>query len=373
MYRKRKTFQHFSREELEIIFVMWSKGKSVREIARKLNRGEGAIGSISRALRRGRHPSPLVDDYLTPLERARYTEEKALAARKKPRRKGKLECDPALRREVIRLLVDEQASPRDISMRIKDELGKRIAYTTIYRFTKTDRIDLRKYLRLRGKARRQRVANRRCRFKEGLPPKKHISLRPSIVETREEFGHYEADTIHGAKGGSGAAILTVRERASRKRWYFLISDLEAETTLAVLRGFFRKMPGHMRRTITVDNGAENAHLYELEKTFPGFQVFYCTPYAAYERGSVENANGEFRWYYPKGSEFANLTLREIWNVQDKINRRRMIVLERKSAEAVFAKALRVKRKNTNNTPLLLSPNSSTLNKFGSNWMRALLR
>jgi hypothetical protein len=54
---------------------------------------------------------------------------------------------------------------------------------------------------------------------------------------------------------------------------------------------------------------------------------------------VENANGEFRWYYPKGTDFANVSVQDIWEVQGKLNRRHMICLKGKSAENVFQHAL----------------------------------
>jgi IS30 family transposase len=240
---------------------------------------------------------------------------------------------------VIWLLVNEQSSPRDISYRIAEELpGERIAYTTIYNFTNSERTDLKAHLRLRGKARRQRVAHRRSRFREGAPPKTNIELRSAWVSERSEFGHYEADTIHSRKNGSGYAILSVRELKSRKRWYSLLADLKAETTLAALQGFFRLLPEHMRRTLTVDNGPENEHLSKLEKVFPGFKVYFCDPYCAWQRGAIENANGEFRWYYPKGTDFQDVPVEEIWKVQDKLNRRRMRCLGGKSSETVFEQA-----------------------------------
>ena len=339
MFEKRQRFTQFTREERSLMYQMRSEKKSLREIGIFLNRGENAAGSISRELRRNRHPFPKLERRSSPLERASYAHEQALKRRKIPRKKGKLSCSPQLRERVIWLLVNEQASPRDISYRIADELpGESIAYTTIYNFTKHERTDLKVHLRLRGKARKQRVAHRRSRFREGAPPKTNIGRRPAWVEQRTEFGHYEADTIHSCKNGSGYAILSVRELKSRKRWFFLVADLKAETTLAVLQGFFRLLPPHMRRTLTVDNGPENEHLFKLEQVFPGFKVYFCDPYCAWQRGTIENTNGEFRWYHPKGTDFQNLSLEEVWLTQDKLNRRRMCCLRGKSAQTVFEQA-----------------------------------
>jgi len=346
MKKKCKKYNHFCHEEIVSILQMRKKGIGFHTISMKLDRGANAGGSIKRFLDRNQHPCPGIWQELDVYEQARDLYERAQKKRKIPRKKSKLSSRPELKQKVIDLLVNEQASPRDISFRIPDELpGESIAYTTIYCFTKTERKDLREHHRLRGKERRQRLKPRSKQKKKCTPQKTNIEKRPSWVWDRTEFGHYETDTIHSCKNGSGYAILSVREMKSRQRWFFLVKDLKAETTLAVLRGFFRMLPQHMRRTLTADNGPEFAELYKLEGLFPGFKVYYCDPYCAWQRGSVENTNGEFRWYYPKGTDFKNVSVQEVWEVQDKLNRRRMLCLKGKSSEMVFQDA-------ANNPPLI---------------------
>jgi transposase, IS30 family len=334
-----KEYEHFCHEEIVSILQMRDKELGFREIGRRLGRGENAGGSVKRFLDRNKHTFPGVWRELDVYERARYMYERARAKAKIPRKKGKLASNPELRARVIELLVEEQAGPRDISFRIAEERGEHIAYSTIYDYTKHDRTDLRQYLRLRGKPRKQRVLRKGSRFKKGAPAKTNIDQRPSWVWDRTEFGHYEVDTIHSCQNGSGFAILTLRELKSRWRRFFLLPDLKAETTLAVLQGFFRTLPPHMRRTLTADNGPENEYLHRLESVFPCFKVYYCDPYCAWQRGSVENANGEFRWYFPKGTDFKNVSSKEIWQVEDKLNRRHMLCLEGKSSANVFQHAL----------------------------------
>lgn len=337
MIEKRKKYSQFKREERFLIYTMYDEGKSLREIGKYLGRGENCAGSISRELKRNRPESPFVRNRLSASELGREAHIKTLFRRKRGKRTKKLDKKPELKREIVDLLVKEQASPRDISKRLLEK-GEKVAYTTIYSFTKKERPDLRQYHRLRGKNRKQRVVNKRSRFRVGVPEKKRIAARAALVLDNTEFGHLEVDTIHGARGGSGCAILTIRELKSRMRWFKPLLSLEKEETLAVLRGFFKLLPPHMRKTLTVDNGPENADLYELERLF-GILVYYCDPYCPSQRGCVENANGEFRWYYPKGTDFQNVTSSQVWEVQDKLNRRRMECLEWKSAESVFAEAV----------------------------------
>ncbi len=88
-----------------------------------------------------------------------------------------------------------------------------------------------------GKAYRQRVCHPRGRLNEGAPAKTLLTERSEKCDNREEFGHWEVDTVHSCKGGS-KAVLTLRERKSRHRVYFLIEDLKSGTVLARLMPFF---------------------------------------------------------------------------------------------------------------------------------------
>jgi IS30 family transposase len=274
MKEKCKEYVHFRHEEIVFILQMRDKGFSLRDIGRKIGRGENAAGSISRFLARNKHPFPGVWKELDVYERARDLYERAAKKRKIPRKSGKLASDPELEKSVIELLVEEQSSPRDISFRIAEKFpGKHIAYTTIYNFTKYDRTDLREHHRLKGKPRKQNVVRKGRSTKKGAPEKTRIAQRSPAVAERTEFGHFEADTIHSCKNSSGYPVLTVRELKSRNRWFFLLANLLAATTLAALQGFFRRLPPHMRKTLTVDNGPENEHLYKLETVFTGFKVY----------------------------------------------------------------------------------------------------
>jgi IS30 family transposase len=331
----REKYNHFSREERQVIYKMHEAGSSLRKIAEHLGRSASAAGSISRELSRNKHPFPVMRRELSALEKAAYAHEQTKKRRRIPRKHESL-SDPELRQKVIELLVKEGASPLDISFRIPELLpGRSISPRTIYYYTKKRRPDLQEYLRLHGKPRKQRVVKRRGRFKEGAPSKRRIDARPEHIEQYIEFGNWETDCILSCKGGSGWGILTLREKKSRHRFFFLLPDLKAETVTNVLLAFFALIPPHLRKTLTVDNGSEFEHLYKLEQRFPGFKVYYCHPHSPWERGQVENANGEFRWYFPKGTDFGLVTLAEIQEVEVKLGRRHMLCLGGKSAAAVF--------------------------------------
>ena len=338
MGRKSNSYTQLTCEERLLAYPMRAEGVSLRKICSAIGRPETAAGTLSREFKRNEPKSPILKQRMDPYERARYAGEKARERRRIPRKRCKLTCDWELRDFVENQLTDDQASPRDICWRVKRERpGKSISHTAIYDHTKRNR-GLVQHLRRRGKPRKQRVTNRK-KPKDKSVKRRNISERTSVVEKKIEPGHYEVDTIVSPRGGSGFAILTLRELLSCRRLFFRIPDLKAETTLALLRGFFSQMPPHMRKTLTADNGPENKLLFRLEDVFPGLKVYSCDPYCAWQRGSVENANGEFRWYYPKGTDFKDVSLAEIWKVQDKLNRRCMDCLNGKTADEVFRKAL----------------------------------
>lgn len=335
MREKRNSYEQFSLEERLIAYPMRRRGVSLRKICEALGRPESAAGSLSREFNRNEPRSPIVKQQLDPFERARYANEKALERLRIPRKNFKLESDIELKTFVdTKLGATDDASPQDISWRVKREMpGKSISHTAIYDYTKRNRSLIQK-LRRKGKPNRQRITARK-KPKDKSVQRRNISERTPLAEQGIEPGHFQVDTIHSLRGGSNYAILTIRELLSRMCWFFLIGDLKAETALAVVRGFLTLLPPHMRKTLTADNGPENAELHRLEALFRGFKVYYCDPYAAWQRGSVENANGLFRWYYPKGTDFKDVPRAEIWTVQDKINRRCMDCLGGRPSEEVF--------------------------------------
>lgn len=78
------------------------------------------------------------------------------------------------------------------------------------------------------------------------------------------------------------------------------------------------------KTITMDRGKEFAH-YEILESRLNCSVYFSDLGCPYQRGSIENANGLLRQYFPKGTDFCNITSKELDNAVSDINLRpRMI-------------------------------------------------
>ncbi len=53
----------------------------------------------------------------------------------------------------------------------------------------------------------------------------------------------------------------------------------------------------------------------------GCKIYFARPYHSWERGANENVNGLIRQYFPKGTDFDDLTDEQIQAVEQAINLR----------------------------------------------------
>src|SRR5690625_3726666 len=78
------------------------------------------------------------------------------------------------------------------------------------------------------------------------------------------------------------------------------------------------------KTITVDNGTEFLDVETLETSIknteePRTNVYYCHPYASYERGSNEQMHTLIRRFIPKGSDISQYSKDQIKEIEQWIN------------------------------------------------------
>ncbi len=134
-----------------------------------------------------------------------------------------------------------------------------------------------------------------------------------------------------SKKGSKTAILSIYDRASRRRWYILVANLEAATVRKALVCFLHSLPAYALKTLTFDRGSEFAEWDMIEKIFPDLKVYFCTAYSPHEKGGVERSNRELRRFYPKGTDFSAVQQDQLADAQEKINNRPMKCLGRESS------------------------------------------
>jgi IS30 family transposase len=300
--------------------LLRQRGVSAAEIARTLGRHRSTIG---REVRRNRAASdggyrPQLADWYARGRRSRS---------RRNRRFGPADLG------LVRGLLERQWSPEQIAGRLRREGRLQISHETIYRWIWADRrVGGRLYSHLRG-ARRQRRKRYGTYERRGrVAGKRPITARPAAVETREELGHWEADTVVGP---GRPCILSLVER---KTGYVVIGKLRARTTAEVnrrARRLIRAQP-HAVRTITADNGTEFHAYAALERTTPT-RFYFATPHHAWERGTNENTNGLIRQYLPKRQSMARPTQVACNRIATQLNRRPRKRLGFRTPEECYAR------------------------------------
>lgn len=305
-----KPYKHLSQEEREIIANLLSGGSSLGDIAKAVGRNKG---TISREIKRN-----------CPPERRRYVpcRAHARACERKTNANTHERLKNALVRQYVKDGLAEGWSPEQISGRIQiDHPGQSIHHEAIYQYIyhprNPDRLEMIQLLRRAHKKRRNKSIGRKVR-KATIPNKKSIDDRPKSVEGRRQYGHWEGDSLISRK--SKAALNTLVERKSRLVLITKLPRKGADETNQAIIERLKKLPAKGRLTLTLDNGTENAKHEQLTATL-GIRCYFARPYASWERGTNENANGLIRWYLPKGTDFRTITPEQIVWVENLLNNR----------------------------------------------------
>lgn len=233
--------------------------------------------------------------------------------------------------ERVEHLLREDWSPEQISLWLSDEAGIQISHEWIYQYVLQNKSmggNLYRHLRCQ-KQRRKRYGSYSRRGQ--LINRVSIDERPAVVDNRSRLGDWELDTIIGK--GHKQAIVSITERKSRLT---LIQKVERKTASNVTRAILKLLKPIAGRvhTLTSDNGKEFADHETIAKGL-GARFFFAHPYASWERGLNENANGLIRQYFPKHRDFTTITQAEINQAMDKLNNRPRKCLGIKTPNQVF--------------------------------------
>ena len=113
-----------------------------------------------------------------------------------------------------------------------------------------------------------------------------IEQRPDDVDTREEFGHWEIDSVIGKKNEGEPQVMTLVERKLRESIWIKVRNHSAEAideALTALIEQFGDKYNEVFKSITGDNGSEFANLSKVEAK--GISVYFTHPYSSYEKGT----------------------------------------------------------------------------------------
>lgn len=110
------------------------------------------------------------------------------------------------------------------------------------------------------------------------------------------------------------------ERKSKLIRMHKMLNKSAEETKNALIKTAESLPKELFLTVTFDNGTENAKHTEIKKEY-AVQTYFCDAFASWQKGGVENANKLIRHYLPLKTDMNQLTDRDIYLIQEKLNNR----------------------------------------------------
>lgn len=327
------------------IEVLVKTGHPVKEIAVVIG---CHISTIYRELKRGTFVALNVD--LTTEQR--YSPDIANEKyRENLKAKGaglKIGNDIKLAEYIENRIIDKKYSPEAVLGELqgmKQKFKVTICTTTLYSY-----IDKGLFLKLTNKSLPVKAERKRTykKVKKQARASKGTSIekRPKEIEERNEFGHWEMDTVVGRQGISKKSLLVLTERKTRKE---VIIELKRHTAASVVRALnglerrWGKMFYRVFKSIIVDNGSEFSDYEGMQKAVhrkgERTAVYYCHPYSSYERGSNENQNRLIRRHIPKGMDMDKVDGKQIKYIEKWMNHYPRRLFGFKTAEELFQEEL----------------------------------
>lgn len=330
-------YRRLSSAEREEISRGLAQGESLSAIADRMGR---TTSTVSREVNRNSGKSGY-----RAFSAARRAKERA-SSRKHG--KSRLSGEDRLREYVLEKL-KKRWSPREIVKRMQEEyplnMTMRISHEAIYRSI---------YVLPRGSLKRtlikalrqERAYRRRQKYQNSEETRGKIADMLSIEERPREVadriipGHWEGDLILGKY--KRTALGTLVERTTR---YTILVPLKAKDATSVRKAYtkeLRSLPKEITKTLTYDQGKEMSE-HKQFTIDTDITVYFAHPGSPWERGTNENTNGLIRQYFPKGTEFDKVSVREIKRVEQELNDRPRAVLHWKKPDEVINQlvALRV--------------------------------
>jgi IS30 family transposase len=339
-------YRHLTLDDRIEIERLWNKGASRAEIARMIGVHRS---TITRELRRGSWQPEQDHANLRPYLRNKLDtrgprERLYLGGQAQLKADRRSECSHQPYRMSHDPLVDWVISslrqgwtPQEIAGRLPAEFAgnrsMRVSAETLYAWIYAPgqaHRQLWQYL-TRGQKKRRRRQGRKV-HREHIRWRTSIQERPAEINERIEFGHWEADSVVGARGTGG--IHTSVERVSRYMVGVKIPGVCAQATVDAQLGMFAAMPAHAARSVTTDNGKEFSFHHQLADTL-AIPTYFADPYSAYQRGTNEHFNGRLRRYLPKGTSFNEVTQADIDAFITEINNRPRKILGWATPAEVF--------------------------------------
>lgn len=316
-----KQYRHLSRFERGRIFEWHHCGnKSIREIGRLLGRSHA---TISREIKRNKYMYHVPTYY--PNIAQNYYEIRMRD------RSTRLSLKSKSTRKYIIKKIKLGWSPEIISGRLRDHQSlKYVNYESIYQFIYREAKSLIECLPRKHKKRRPKYPKRK--YSPKISQKTSILDRPECINTRAEVGHWESDSVESKHRDGGLNVLI--ERVTRLVKISKLKSKKSAATNLVIINKLSKLPPNFIKSITYDNGSENAGHLKINEII-NCDSYFCQPYHSWEKGSVEQVNGLIRRYLPKGTDMKLVHSSTIKKIENLLNNRPRKCLDYKTPIEVY--------------------------------------
>lgn len=246
----------------------------------------------------------------------------------------KLADDQPLLSRIAELIKDLHYSPYAVLQTLKKESPDSLTMceTTLYKYIHLGFIpgitDKDLYIKANKKKKKKKEKEKEKRPCYHKPPEKSIIYRPAEIKDREQYGHWEIDTVYsGQCCKNKTALLVLTERKTLEEYYISIADRTLKSVIDALDGLEKRMGTeafrHKFQTMTADNGVEFGDGSQIERSItPGLQrtkVYFCHPYSSWERGQNENQNRFVRRWVKKGGDLSAYTPEEWEDITEWVN------------------------------------------------------
>lgn len=216
-----------------------------------------------------------------------------------------------------------------------------ICTATFYNYVNDNKIENfnKDLLPLKGKRKSNNIKKEGKRKRDNI---NSIENRPQEINNREEFGHWEGDTVVGSsQTKNSGACFTLVERKTRFQIVIKMKDRKANTVIKSIKKIKKLYPEingfkleDIFKSITFDNGVEFSKWKDIEKILHT-TVYFAHPYSSYERGTNENGNKLLRIFLPKGCNINDYTDEYVMNANEFINTKIRKILGYKSSLELF--------------------------------------
>jgi IS30 family transposase len=235
------------------------------------------------------------------------------------------------------MMTVKKYSPELISAQWVKDGKAAVSHETIYKWIwkckhtnrKENAKDKRLYLHLKHARRRRKRGN----YKDNrglINLRVSIEKRPKIVEKRKRLGDMEVDLIIGKNHKSGLLVTL-----DRSTLITTIDKIKSKNPRHIKKLLMKRMQNNTHlKTITFDNDQAFSLHHEIAKEL-NVKTYFTRPYTSQDKGSIENRNGVIRRFYPKKTDFNEVSVYSIKRVEKFINNRPIRKFNYKSANELY--------------------------------------